>query len=454
MKQGTHLHLIGIEGIGMSALARVLVAEGHKVSGCDLRPAENARALAAIGVDVFPEHDPNHLQGVDQLVVSNAVPETHPEVQTARERGIPVQKRIELLAEILARARSIGVTGTHGKSTTTAMLGQIFLAAGLDPTVLVGAKVPDFGSNARIGQGRYRIAEIDESDRLFPEARVDVAVLTNLEDDHIGDTRPSYHPSEAALRQAIRRWLERAGKVVYNADWPHLSPLLPDTERIGFGRQRGELRAQALRLEATGSTFSLVYDGRVLGEIHLHLPGAHNVENALAAAAAALSEGVEFEAIQAGLRAFKGIGRRFERVGQVGPVPIYDDYAHHPTEVAATLRTAKQTGRRVRAVFQPHRYRRTAQMWRRFAEALAIADEVVVLEIYAAGEAPIPDVSGEKIAQALKALGVTASYLGWDEALDHLRQSLEDRDLILTIGAGDVWRLARQLVQAGEAVWR
>ncbi len=454
MKQGTHLHLMGIEGIGMSALARVLVAEGHKVSGCDLCPAENARALAAIGVDVFPEHDPNHLQGVDRLVVSNAVPETHPEVQTARERGIPVQKRIELLAEILARARSIGVTGTHGKSTTTAMLGQIFLAAGLDPTVLVGARVPDFGSNARIGQGRYRIAEIDESDRLFPEARVDVAVLTNLEDDHIGDTRPSYHPSEAALRQAIRRWLERAGKVVYNADWPHLSPLLPDTERIGFGRQRGELRAEGIRLEATGSTFSLVYDGRVLGEIHLHLPGAHNVENALAAAAAALSEGVEFEAIQAGLRAFKGIGRRFERVGQVGPVPIYDDYAHHPTEVAATLRTAKQTGRRVRAVFQPHRYRRTAQMWRRFAEALAIADEVVVLEIYAAGEAPIPDVSGEKIAQALKALGVTASYLGWDEALDHLRQSLEDRDLILTIGAGDVWRLARQLVQAGEAVWR
>jgi len=335
------------------------------------------------------------------------------------------------------------------------MLGYVFTAAGLDPTVLVGATVPTFGGNARIGQGAYRIAEVDESDRIFPEVRVNVAVLTNLEDDHVGETnRPSYHPSQEALVEATRRWLASAEKVVYNADWPNLASLLPDAPRLGFGVSAGEVRAEAIELSAEGSRFNLVFDGALLGEVRLRVPGRHNVEDALAAAAAALFEGLPFAAIRQGLADFTGTGRRFERVGEVNGAVVYDDYAHHPTEVAATLKAARQTGRRVRAVFQPHRYLRTARMWRRFAEALALADEVVVLEIYAAGEAALPGVSGKWIADALQARGVPAAFMEKDQALRYLKTSIAENDLVLTMGAGDVWRLGRALVQAEEAVWR
>ncbi len=453
MSETTRYHLMGIEGVGMSALAEALAYLGHAVDGCDLRPGPASRRLVEEGIGVHPGHDPAHLPESGVVVASNAVPENHPELEAARRRGLRVQKRIQTLADLLAGGPSLGVTGTHGKTTTTAMLGRIFEAAGADPLVLVGARVPGWRGGARLGNGP-RIAEIDESDRRFPEARVGLAVVTNLEDDHVGaGDQPTYHESQEALRAAVARWLRAADRVVYHADWPGLSDLVPGGA-LGFGLARGQVRAENPSLTAGGSRFTLSLRGRPLGQVALSVPGRHNLENALAAAAAALAWGLDFPAIRRGLAAFRGTGRRLEPVGRLGEARVYDDYAHHPTEVEATLRTARRMGGRVRVVFQPHRYRRTARFADRFARALALADEAIVLEVYPAGEPPIPGVSGARIAEAARALGARARFMGWDEALAYLRSTLAPGDLILTMGAGDVWRLGRRLVEEVGSVWR
>jgi len=445
-----NVHLLGIEGVGMSALAEVLLAEGHAVSGCDRRPGQNARRLAAKGVRILSGHDAGHLEGVDRLVVTNAAGEDHPEVRAARARGVPVQKRIQALAELLSRRASLGVSGTHGKTTTTAMLGLILEAAGLDPVVLVGARVPQFGGGARTGRGPI-VAEIDESDRLFPEAGVELAVLTNLEDDHVGDPRrPTYHPDLPALKAAVRAWLEKASTVVYNADWPGLAELLPAGVRaLGFGLEKGALRGVDVVLRPKGSRFVLVEEEQRLGPIELSVPGRHNVENALAAAAAARAFGVEFSAIAAGLDRFGGTGRRLERLGRYRGALLLDDYAHHPTELRATLEAARPLGKRLRVAFQPHRYLRTARFFEDFARVLSLADEAVVVEVYAAGEPPIEGVDHARLAARARELGANARALSLEEALDYLGATAAPGDVILSIGAGDVWRLTHALAKRG-----
>ncbi len=454
MKRPTRYHLMGIEGVGMSALAEALAFLGHDVNGCDLDPGPTSRRLEREGIAVEAGHDPAHLEGREVLVASNAVPEDHPELAAARARGIPVKKRIQALADLLAEGASVGVTGTHGKTTTTAMLGAIFEAAGRDPLVLVGARVPGYRGGARLGRGP-RIAEIDESDRRFPEARVGLAVLTNLEDDHVGDgRRPTYHESQEALLAAARRWLAAAERVVYNADWPGLEGLVPAGRGLGFGLARGAVRAENPSYTAGGSRFTLSHRGKLLGLVELRVPGRHNLENALAAAAAALAFGLPFPAIREGLFAFRGTGRRFEPLGRVNGARVYDDYAHHPTEVEATLKTARTLAPRVRVVFQPHRYLRTARFKDRFARALALATEAIVLEVYPAGEPPLPGVSGRAIAEAATALGANARFMAPEDALAYLKATAAPGELILTMGAGDVWKLGRALVEEETSVWR
>jgi len=446
-------HLMGIEGVGMSALAEALAFLGHDVDGCDLHPGSASQRLSEAGIIVYPGHDPDHLPEQGVLVASNAVPEDHPELIAARRQGLRVQKRIQALADLLATGPSLGVTGTHGKTTTTAMLGAIFQAAGQDPMVLVGARVPGYRGGARLGKGP-RIAEVDESDRHFPEARVDLAVLTNLEDDHVGaGDRPTYHQSQAALREAVGRWLGAAGQVVFNADWPDLTELLP-AGALGFGLSRGEVQGRDPSFTPWGSRFTLVYRDQPLGQVELRVPGRHNLENALAAATAALVYGLPYPAIREGLSSFRGTGRRFELVGEVAGARVYDDYAHHPTEVEATLKTARGIGQRVRVVFQPHRYLRTARFADRFARALALADEAIVLEVYPAGEPPIPGVSGARVAEAARRFGAAAHFMEWNEALAYLRETVQPGDLILTMGAGDVWKLGRALVEEAQSVWK
>lgn len=443
------VHVMGLEGVGMSALARLLLGEGLEVTGCDLAPGRRAEAL---GVLVHRGHDPAHLQEEDTLVVPTPVPLDHPEVAEARRKGIRVLRRMELLAHLLGQKPSLGVTGTHGKTTTTGMLASILLSAGLDPWVLLGGELSLLPGNARFGHGP-RLAEVDESDPLFQEVRVEIAVATNLEADHIappGQRAPNYHASLEELEEAMRGYLKKARLVILPSFDPRLRRLSEGLPRRFFG-EGGDLWAERLSLGPDGSRFLLVYRGGVLGEASLQVPGRHNVKNALAAALAALAFGVEPGAILEGLARFPGVGRRFQRVGQVGGAWVVDDYAHHPTEVRATLEAARLLGRRVRVLFQPHRLFRTLELWPEFAEALALAEEVVVLPVYTAGEKAglSPEELSRRIVQRLLFLGKEARYLEQEEALAHARQTATPQDLWLTLGAGDVTELAWRLAHEG-----
>jgi len=448
----SHYHLMGIGGVGMSALASILLKEGHSVSGCDLNPSPLAYRLEPEGAHIWRGHDPEHLNDCEVLVCTTAVPETHPELLEARRRGIPVLRRIELLGEILSRGRSIGITGSHGKTTTSSMISSIFLKAGTDPTVLLGGELSDIGGNARYGMGRYRIAEIDESDPLFQHLALDVAVIHNLEADHVappGHLLPNYHASFEDLKRALARFAQQSGIVIYNADWPILEELTQGCPRIGYGAQ-GEARLDHLELFPLGSRFELIWRGETLGTIELHLPGMHNATNALAAATTALVEGLPFPVIQEALFEFHPPHRRFEKVGELQGALVVDDYAHNPTKVRALLQAARGTGRRVRVVFQPHRYLRSIQYWAELAEALSLADEVILLDVYAAGEQPVEGWSSqeivERMVQRIRDRGVQVSYRPWTQARAYLETSAGPDQLILTVGAGDVWKLGSELV--------
>lgn len=448
-----HYHLMGLGGIGVSGLAQILHHDQHRVSGCDQQHSPLLDRLGQLGIQTHLGHHPDHLAGVDVLVASTAILESEPELREARLRGIRVLRRVELLGELLAQGFSLGITGSHGKTTTSAMLASILIAAKTDPTVILGANWPPLGGNARYGYGPYRLAEVDESDPWFQNLHLQVAVVLNLEPDHVGqstDLRPNYHADYASLQSAIQTFAHNAHTVLYNADWPGLASLMPQGATV-FGLEQGDCHTRHLHLEALGSRFEVCWRGQMLGTVQLRVPGQHNVYNALAAIATALQVGLPFEAIRLGLEQFRGPHRRFEWLGEYQQAWVVDDYAHNPTKVAALLEAAQQSGRRVRAVFQPHRYLRTQQQWPGFVQSLKLADEVIVLDIYAAGEAPIPGISAQLIVQGLLDAGRTARHAPWDQALDYLRTTAQPNDLILTIGAGDVVRLGLELVHGKEA---
>ena len=442
---------MGIGGVSMSGLARWYRADGERVSGCDVGSSSTTQALQDEGVRVFQGHAPEHLDGVDVLVGSMAVSESEPEWAAAKGRGIRVIKRIELLGEMFEKRKAVGVTGTHGKSTTTGMAAAIFLGCYAEPSVQIGAHLPEITGNARYGAGQHLIAEVDESDPGFANLKAHTAVVTNLEDDHIaGDynERRNYHASLADLENATRRYAEAAERVVYCRDWPGLHALLGDLEgAAAYGEGRGcDYRITAPELYEDSSTFNLHTPDGADFLVQLIVPGKHNVLNAAAALASAHLHGLDMELAVASLSSFKGVGRRWQQWGRVAGALIIDDYAHHPTEVEATLTAAKHTGRRVRAVLQPHRWVRTARHWPALADAAALADEVLVLDVYSAGEAAIAGVSPELIVERLRRTGRKASYHDLASAQSYLANSLRENDLVITLGAGDVWRVAAGLV--------
>lgn len=445
-----HLHFMGIAGISMSGLARWYRAKGYPVSGCDIGNAAALAQLRQAGIPCYEGHDPAHLDGVDLVVSSMAVADDHPELMAARARGIPCRKRIELLAELFRQHRTIGVTGTHGKSTTTAMIASIFVAAGRDPSVQLGAMLPVIGGNVAIGCGPELIAEVDESDPGFGALEAAIAVMTNLEDDHIaGDylERRNYHASFAELEQAARSYLARAERVVYCRDWPGLVQLAQGADAVSYGFDTAaDYRMRDLTLLAQGSSFRLSSPSGAQVTVKLQVPGEYNAYNAAAALCAADLSGIALEQAAAALADYRGVGRRWQRWGEVDGALIIDDYAHHPTEVAATLTAARHTGRRVRAVLQPHRYVRTARHWPALADAAALADEVLVLDIYSAGEQEIAGISAQLIVDRLVAAGKLASHHTHESAGRYLKRTLAHNDLIITLGAGDVWRVAAGLV--------
>lgn len=454
----SHYHFMGIGGVSMQGLARWYRAEGFHVSGCDAVDGPALDALRLEGIDVALGHDPHHVAtGVDTLVTSMAVPRDHPEVARAIELGLEVRQRIEVLGDLFERRAAIGVTGTHGKSTTTGMIAALLLAAGVDPSVQIGAALPGLVGNMRHGSGRFLVAEVDESDPGFAALRAEIAVVTNLEDDHVAgefDERRNYHATLLDLEAAARRYAGNAERILYCADWPGLDELLgrhPNAARYG-AKEDADYRIDALALREGGAEFALRLPGGRTADVQLAVPGLYNVMNAAAAVAAIDLAGLDAVAVAPALADFRGVGRRWQIWGDVRGARVVDDYAHHPTEVFATLTAARATGRRVRAVLQPHRWVRTARHWPALADAAALADEVLVLDVYAAGERAIAGVDVERIVERVRAAGRHAERHTLASATAYLRATLAADDLIITLGAGDVWRVAEGVVAAAPGV--
>lgn len=451
------VHFMGIGGAGMSPLAELVKRAGGLVTGCDAHLGASARALRNAGIAVEEGHDPAHVDGCAALVLTAAVPSHHPEVQAARDAGIPVLKRAQALGAIVNRTTVVGIAGTHGKTTTTALATAALAAAGLDPTGLVGARVPAWDGNLRLGGDRLYVVEADEYDRSFLTLRPSIAVVTTLEADHL-DIFGDLAGVEAAFAEFLDL-LPPDGLVVGCGDDAGVGRLLP---RVGGGRRvvtyglsaGNVLRAEDVRTDGTNTRFQVRERGRPLGEVRLQIPGLHNVRNSLAAIAAARELGADWDAIVKGLADFGGTSRRFERVGEAAGVLLVDDYAHHPTEVQATLSAARAAfpERRIVAVFQPHLFSRTRDFAAEFGRTLAQADLVVLTDVYAAREQPIPGVTGELIADQARAAGAEVRYLPERRELPAaVADLLRAGDLCLTLGAGDLDDAAREVLQLLES---
>ena len=444
---GRNVHFMGVGGVGMCGLAEVLRAEGHTVSGCDLADSERTRRLAGLGAVIHRGHDPGHLEGVDALVVSAAVPADNPELAAARKRGLPVIRRAEMLAELMRRRLGVAVAGTHGKTTTTALVGHLLAAAGGDPTVIVGGRSRTLGAHARIGEGPVLVCEADEYDRSFLELAPELAVITNLEPEHL-----DCYGNEEALVEAFATFANRAaafGAIVLCLDDPGARALRDRLRRrvVGYGTSPdAEVRLEILGADVGGTHFLLHRNGRELGEVRLRLPGAFNARNAAAAVTVGLELGYDFAVLAAGCAEFSGVARRFEVRGERAGVTVVDDYAHHPTELVAVLEATRQAlpGRRVVAVFQPHLFSRTRDFTRGFAAALLGAEVAVVLPIYPARERPIAGVSSQLVVDEAGRLGHPMVLVGrpLPEVMSQLEGLLRPGDVLLTIGAGDVDRIA------------
>jgi UDP-N-acetylmuramate--alanine ligase len=448
------LHLMGIGGAGMSGLAEWLLDRGHDVGGCDAHASEATRRLERLGARVEKGHGPGHVEGVDALIVSSAIPADHPERRAAAERGIPVIRRAELLGAIMQGSRGIAVAGTHGKSTTTAMTGSVLESGGLDPTVIVGGRIRGRDGNVRIGAGSWVVAEADEFDRSFLALDPEIAVITNVEADHL-----DIYGTLAAVRQAFADFAARVaegGTLIVGIDDPGARGVgAPEGVRVlGFGTGAdADVRAEEIAASPTGISFDLLLGGAGAGRVRLAMPGVHNVRNALAAAAVGWKLGLTADAIRAGLEAVQGVERRFEIVYGTDDLMIVDDYAHHPSEIAATLSGAREgwPERRIVAVFQPHLYTRTRDFAAEFGVALAGADLVFVTDVYAAREQPIEGVSGRLVSDAARTARAAVRYLpdetaGGRDPAQVVEEALEPGDMVVTLGAGNIDDLARRLV--------
>ena len=440
----------------MSGLAEILLLSTPlEISGCDREKSENTDRLARLGARIAIGHDPAHVKDADLLVISAAVADSSPEVAAARAAGVPVIRRAEMLGEIMRLKQGIAIAGTHGKTTTTSMTGLVLTEAGFDPTIVVGGQVRILGTGARLGSGEYLVAEADEYDRSFLELTPVVAVITNVEADHLDTYRDLDEIVEAFTAFANR--VAFYGAVIGCADDAGVARVLPRVKRrvVTYGESpEASLRARAIQLDPTGTTFEVWEGGRsFLGSVRLPIPGRHNVANALAAVAVGRELSIPFPKIASALATFSGVVRRFETKGERAGVRVVDDYAHHPTEIAATLAAARQVypDRRLVALFQPHLYSRTRDFAEGFGRSLLASDVAVVTDVYPSRERPIPGVTGELIAEAAKKAGHAAvTYVPEKKTVvDALEGLLKPGDLLLTMGAGDVVRLGEDFLSRG-----
>ena len=463
MRRIQRVHFVGIGGAGMSGIAEVLVNQGFTVSGSDLVESRATRHLRQLGATVHQGHAAAHVKGADVLVVSSAVAAANPEVQAARELRIPVVPRAEMLAELMRFRRGIAVAGTHGKTTTTSLTASLLAEAGEDPTFVIGGLLNAWGSNAKLGEGQYLVAEADESDGSFLLLQPVVALVTNIDRDHLD----AYEQSFDNLRKAFLEFLHHLpfyGAAVLCIDDPIVAEMIPQVTRavVTYGlSEQADVSATDVRQEGRMMHFQAHLPGRPEPlAVSLNLPGVHNVRNALGAMAVAWELGLDLPAITPSLAAFQGVGRRFAEVGQFalpkGKVMVVEDYGHHPSELAATIAAARAgwPGRRIMLVFQPHRYSRTRDLFDEFSQVLASGDAVVLTDVYAAGEEPIDGIDSGALCQSIRARGrVNPVLVSNVHDIPHeLPAMLEDDDLVLLLGAGNIGQVAQGIRERGFAV--
>ncbi len=443
------VHFIGIGGIGMSGIAEILLNLGYAVSGSDLRRSSITDRLASLGAIVFEGHAAANVVGSGVVVTSSAVNERNPEVMEARSRKIPVIQRAEMLAELMRLKYGIAVAGMHGKTTTTSMIATVLAAGNLDPTVVVGGRVDALGSNARLGKSQYLVAEADESDRSFLKLSPILAVVTNLDREHM-DCYRDMNDVENAFIEFMDR-VPFYGSCVACIDNEQLAAIMPRVRRRVFTYGMTPKADFVTRMLPPGddarARFEVAADGQILGPFSLHVPGRHNVLNATAAVAIAAQLEIAPEAIANGLESFRGVDRRFQIKGCERGVTVIDDYGHHPTEIRATLRAARECNyRKVNVIFQPHRYTRTRDLMQEFLTAFEDADSVEILDIYAASEEPISGITAKALVEAMRRKGVEYAA-NPEEAINRIVAHSSEGDVIFTLGAGNVSQLAPQVLE-------
>jgi UDP-N-acetylmuramate--alanine ligase len=451
------IHFVGIGGIGMSGIAEVLLNLGYKVSGSDLKSSGVTQRLASLGAIVFEGHRSENVAGAEVVVVSSAVKDDNPEIVEAREQHIPVIQRAEMLSELMRLKYGIAIAGMHGKTTTTSMVAAVLAAGNLDPTIIVGGRIDAIGSNARLGKSQYLVAEADESDRSFLRLSPILAVVTNIDREHMDCYR-----NMRDVRRAFLDFMDRVpfyGMVVVCNDDPQLRRLFPQIRRrtLTYGIRKGsDFRIKPLDKVGTAgekpclSRFQVTYRGESLGEFRLQVPGTHNVLNATAAIAVGIGLDLRPEQIASALENFRGVDRRFQLRGKVGGVSVIDDYGHHPTEIRATLAAARQCGfSKIHVIFQPHRYTRTRDLFDEFATAFEDADTLAILDIYAASESPIEGITGLSLAAQIgEARGKETRYIpSFSQAAEEVAQAAQPGDMILTLGAGSVSQLGPMVLE-------
>ena len=449
-KKIRRIHFVGIGGIGMSGIAEVMLDMGYQVSGSDLRLSGVTQRLASLGAMVVEGHSKGNVGEVDVVVISSAVKEDNPEVLAARERKIPIIRRAEMLAELMRMKYGIAISGTHGKTTTTSMIGLVLSRAGFDPTIIVGGIVKSIGSNAQVGQGEYLVAEADEFDRSFLKLTPTIAVVTTIEAEHLD----CYKDLEE-IKKAFAEFANKVpfyGSVALCLDEKGVQAILPRIEKryITYGlSSAADVQAREMAFKGLATEYEAYAKGERLGRVTLKVPGVHQVKNSLAAIVVGMELGVPFKDLAESLSGFSGVYRRFEIKGEKNGVTVVDDYGHHPTEIEATLRAAKEGfGRRVVAVFQPHLFSRTRDFHREFGSAFYQADVLVVTDVYPAREQPIPGVTGEMVAKAAKEFGHRDVHYVEDKnaVAEFLEGIVKSGDMLITLGAGDVYKIGEKFL--------
>jgi UDP-N-acetylmuramate--alanine ligase len=446
-----HIHFVGIGGIGMSGIAEVLLNLGYHISGSDVKETEVTRRLQALGCEIFYGHRKENVREADVVVISSAIRQGNPEIEVAEQRLIPVIPRAEMLAELMRMKIGIAIAGTHGKTTTTSLIATVLAAGGLDPTVVIGGRLNSIGSNARLGQGDFLVAEADESDGSFLKLMPTIAVVTNIDPEHL-----DYYHGIEEIKEAFLSFLNKIpfyGLAVLCLDHPNIQSLIPRLKKrfttYGLTTQ-ADFQAKEIVFEGLSATFDALHHQKEIGRLKLQMPGLHNVYNALATLATAFELDIPFEVVQETLQGFSGIQRRFQIKGEKNGILIVDDYGHHPVEIVATLRAARTGwGRRIVAVFQPHRYTRTQALFQDFMTAFNDANVLILTDIYPAGEDRIEGVEAKALYEGIRDYGhKDVTYIAdKKEIVNHLLRIITPGDVVITMGAGDIWQVSEELVK-------